>query len=165
MKYNEKMEDKCMVISLAKPEEIMKWQTVAKDVAEIFGNLNMPNDPEFIEYAKRKISQREAYIAIDEFDKEFYGFIGFSKHFNRITWFGVLKEHRNKGIGSKLLEKAIDELDKTKDITVETYRENYEPGKPARYTYEKHGFKETENDLYDHFGNERAKLVISPKNI
>jgi ribosomal protein S18 acetylase RimI-like enzyme len=154
-----------MYIRLAQLEDLIKWQAIAEDVAQIFGNPNMANDPEFIEYAQRKISQKEAYIAVDDFNKTFYGFIGFSKHFNRITWFGVLKEHRNKGIGSKLLEKAIEELDKTKEITVETYRKNYDPGKPARHTYEKHGFKETENNLYDHFGNERAKLVINPQNI
>ena len=152
-----------MVVRFAKTEELAKWQIVAKDVAQIFGNPNMANDPEFIEYAQRKINQKEAYIAVDDSDEKFYGFIGFSNHFNRITWFGVLKEHRNKGIGSKLLEKAIEELDKTKEIIVETYRKDYEPGKPARHTYEKHGFKETENNLYDHLGNERAKLVITPK--
>jgi ribosomal protein S18 acetylase RimI-like enzyme len=152
-----------MVIRLAKPEELVKWKVVAKDVAQIFGNPNMANDPEFIEYAQRKINQKEAYIAVDDFDEIFYGFIGFSKHFNRITWFGVLKEHRNKGIGSKLLEKAINDLDRRKGITVETYRENYEAGKPARYVYKKHGFEEIKNNLYDNLGNERAKLVIYPE--
>jgi len=41
--------------------------------------------------------------------------------------------YRNKGIGTKLLEMALNEMDNTKEITVETYRENYIPGQPARH--------------------------------
>ena len=149
-----------MIIRFAEENEIEKWKIVAKDVAEIFGNPTMDNDPEFIDYAQRKIKQKEALIAVDDKDNEFFGFIGFSKHFNRITWFGVLEKYRNKGVGSKLLEKALNELDKTKEITVETYRENYIPGQPARYVYKKYGFMEIEYNLFDNFGNERCKLSI-----
>jgi ribosomal protein S18 acetylase RimI-like enzyme len=149
-----------MIIRFAEENELEKWKILAKDVAEIFGNPTMDTDVEFINYAKRKINQKEALIAVDDMNKEFFGFIGFSKHFNRITWFGVLEKYRNKGIGSKLLEIALKELDKTKEITVETYRENYIPGQPARFVYKKYGFIETENNLFDSFGNERCKLSI-----
>jgi len=111
-----------MIIRFAEENEFEKWKILAKDVAEIFGNPTMDTDPEFIDYAQRKIKQKEALIAVDDMNNDFYGFIGFSRHFNRITWFGVLEKHRNKGIGSKLLETALNELDKTKEITVETYR-------------------------------------------
>ena len=152
-----------MIIRFAEENELEKWKILAKDVAEIFGNPTMDTDPEFIDYAERKIKQKEALIAVDDMDKEFFGFIGFSRHFNRITWFGVLEKYRNKGIGSKLLEIVLKELDKTKEITVETYRENYIPGHPARYVYKKYGFIETEDNLYDSFGNERCKLSIITK--
>jgi GNAT superfamily N-acetyltransferase len=152
-----------MVIRFAEENELKKWKVLAKDVAEIFGNPTMDTDNEFIDYAIRKIKQKEALIAVDDMDKEFFGFIGFSRHFNRITWFGVLERYRNKGIGSKLLETALKELDKTKEITVETYRGNYIPGQPARYVYKKYGFIETENNLFDSFGNERCKLSIIAK--
>ena len=153
-----------MVIRLANETELEQWKIVAKDVAEIFGNPTMDTDPEFIDYAQRKIKQKEALVAVDEKNNEFYGFIGFSKHFNRITWFGVLEKYRNKGIGSKLLKSALNELDKTKEITVETYRENYILGQPARNVYKKFGFIETENNLHDSFGNERCKLTIKYEN-
>ena len=149
-----------MIIRFAEENELEKWKILAKDVAEIFGNPTMDNDPEFIDYAQRKIKQKEALIAVDDKNSEFFGFIGYSKHFNRITWFGVLEKYRNKGVGSKLLEKALNELDKTKEITVETYRENYIPGQPARYVYKKYGFMEIEHNLFDNLGNERCKLSI-----
>ena len=149
-----------MIIRFAEEDELEKWKIVARNVAEIFGNPTMDTDIEFIDYAQRKIKQKEALIAVDDINNEFYGIIGFSKHFNRITWFGVIDKYRNKGIGSKLLEKALNELDKTKEITVETYRENYIPGQPARHVYIKYGFKEIKNNLFDSFGNERCKLSI-----
>ena len=152
-----------MIIRFAEKNELEKWKAIAKDVAEIFGNPTMDTDPEFIDYAQRKIKQKEALIAVDDMDKEYFGVVGFSRHFNRITWFGVLEKYRNKGIGSKLLETALKELDKTKEITVETYRENYILGHPARYVYNKYGFKEIENNLFDSFGNERCKLSIIAK--
>jgi ribosomal protein S18 acetylase RimI-like enzyme len=154
-----------LVIRFAEENELSKWKIVAKNVAVIFGNPIMDEDPEFIDYAQRKIKQKEAIIATDDENEKFYGFIGFSKHYNRITWFGVLEKYRNMGIGYKLLEKAIDEMDKTKEITVETYRENYVPGEPARHIYKKFGFKETENNLFDNFGNERCKLTKFPNKI
>jgi len=150
-----------MIIRYAEENELEKWKVIAKDVAEIFGNPAMDTDPEFLNYAQRKIKQKEAYIAVDNLNNEFYGIIGFSRNYNRITWFGVLEKYRNMGIGSKLLEMAIKELDSKKEITVETYRENFEPGKPAKYVYKKYGFKETESNLFDNFGNERCKLSLT----
>ena len=152
-----------MTIRFANENELEKWIIIAKDVAEIFGHPTMDTDPEFLDYAKRKIKQNEALIAVDELNNEFYGIIGFSRNYNRITWFGVLEKYRNKGIGSQLLEKALNELDKTKEITVETYRENYIPGHSARNIYKKYGFKELETNLFDNFGNERSKFVIGLK--
>jgi len=150
-----------MIIRFAEDNELEIWKNLAKDVAEIFGNPKMDTDPEFLDYAQRKILQKEALIAVDDLNKEFYGIIGFSRKFNRITWFGVFEKFRGKGIGSKLLERALNELDKTKKITVETYRENYILGQPARKVYQKYGFKETDTNLFDSFGNERSKFVIN----
>ena len=151
-----------MVIRLAELNDLREWRIVANDVAEIFGNPIMAEDPEFIDYAERKIAQKEAIAAVDEQTAKCIGFIGFSRHFNRITWFGVLETHRNQGVGSSLLKLALSELDRSKEITVETYRNTYELGKPARHVYIKHGFVEIDNSLFDHLGNERCKLAISP---
>ena len=148
------------MIRLAEMADMRDWRAVAADVAEIFGNPVMADDPEFIDYAQRKIQQREAIAAMDDEGGECVGFIGFSRHFNRITWFGTLARSRNRGLGGQLLRAALDELDPSKDITVETYREDYLPGRPARHVYMKHGFVEIDDTLFDHLGNERCKLSI-----
>ncbi|MDR0272354.1 MAG: GNAT family N-acetyltransferase, partial [Clostridiales bacterium] len=104
--------------------------------------------------------QREAIAAVNGETGECVGVIGFSRNFNRITWFGVLEKFRGNGIGDKLLQLALSKLDSSKEITVETFRDNYMPGLPARRLYLKHGFSETENNLFDSLGNERCKLAI-----
>jgi len=63
-----------MVIRFAVEKELEKWKILAKNVAEIFGNPTMDTDSEFIDYARRKIKQKEALIAVDDKDIEFFGF-------------------------------------------------------------------------------------------
>ncbi|MDR2931709.1 MAG: GNAT family N-acetyltransferase [Oscillospiraceae bacterium] len=149
-----------MLIRNAQLGDFGGWIWVASDVADIFGNPTMANDLEFIDYAERKIRQNEAITAFDETAGKCVGFIGFPRHYSRITWFGVLEAYRNQGIGSDLLKTALCKLYHSVGITVETYRENYIPGLPARHVYLKHGFKEIDNTLFDGFGNERCKLVL-----
>jgi len=151
-----------MFIRLAETQDTDDWKIVAENVADIFGNPIMAKDPEFIEYMRSKIDQKGAITMVDEQTGKCIGFIGISYHFNRITWFGVLESHRNKGVGSQLLQTALDRLDTSKEITVETYRDDYLPGLPARHVYIKHGFMEIDNTLFDHLGNERCKLAIFP---
>jgi len=151
-----------MFIRLAETDDLNDWKAVAADVAIIFGNPAMASDPEFIAYAQSKIAQQGALAAVDEKTGKCIGFVGFSYHYNRITWFGVLETYRNHGAGSKLLQSALNKLDASKEITVETYRNDYAAGLPARHVYMKHGFKEVDNTLFDHLGNERSKLMLYP---
>ena len=148
-------------IRLAEINDLSEWRAVADNVAAIFDNPQMADDPEFIEYAERKLAQKEVFTAVDESGK-CIGFIGFSRNFNRITWFGIHENYRGRGIGSKLLKLALNELDASKEITVDTFRDNHALGKPALDFYLKHGFVLVDNTIYDNLGNERCKLAIQP---
>lgn len=151
-----------MLIRWATQSDKASWIELAKNVAHIFGNINMPNDRDFHEYMNGKLSKYEALIAVDRMTNECLGIIGFSRTYNRITWFGVFEKHRRKGIGSKLLKCALNQLDNSKEITVETYREDYELGIPARNVYHENGFVDVDNNIFDHLGNPRCKMVIKP---
>lgn len=151
-----------MLFRLAAEDDFDDWRCVAQNVKHIFRAPTMDQDPEFLDYARRKLARQEAYTAVDEHALKCIGFIGFSRHFNRITWFGVLDQYRNQGIGTQLLEQVIKELDASKPITVETYRKDYLPGQPARHLYFKLGFKEIDDTLYDNQGNEICRLAILP---
>ena len=146
----------------AKPNDLSKWLAVANDVGDIMRVPNMGTDADFIEYAKRKLEQDNAIMAYDSDNEQCAGFIGFSRSNNSITWLGVAEAYRNQGIGSILLSAALDELDKTKPITVNTYPASYLPGRPARSLYFKHGFTETTGEVFVLQGLEMVQMAIVP---
>ena len=78
------------------------------------------------------------------------GVLLLSKKHNMICCLGVAPEHRRNGIASALLEKALLELDRSRDITVTTFRDNDEKGIAPRALYKRFGFAEeklmVEND-------------------
>lgn len=149
-----------MLIRPATIEDIHHWLILAEEVGPIFRAPQMAEDKEFHEYMKAKISKAEAFLAEDYMTKRCLGIIGFSKNFNRITWFGVFEEHRNKGVGSKLLKCALNQLDWNKEITVETYPEEYKPGAPAKHIYRKFGFKDSGEASFDRLGNVIIKMIL-----
>lgn len=151
-----------MLIRYAIQSDTAAWLNLADNVASVFRAPDMSKDPEFLDYMKSKISKNEALIAIDMATSSCMGIIGFSRTHNRITWFGVFDMHRGKGVGTKLLRTALDELDLSRDITVETYREDYEAGRAARAVYKKMGFVDTNQEYFDKLGNPICLMVRSP---
>lgn len=75
-------------------------------------------------------------------DDKVIGVLLFSKKHNMICCLAVAPEYRKNGIASALLEKALSELDRSKDITVTTFRENDKKGTAPRGLYKKFGFSE-----------------------
>lgn len=137
-----------MLIRWATEKDLSAWFTLATEVSPIFRHPgDMGTDPEFTSYARSKASKYEALTAVDYMSGDNMGFIGFSRTNNRITWLGVSKKYRGKGVGNRLLKTALRQLDHTKLITVETYPEGYKPGIPAKDLYRKFGFVETESNL------------------
>ena len=78
------------------------------------------------------------------------GVLLLSKKHNMICCLVVAPEYRRNGIASALLEKALAELDNSRDITVTTFRDNDEKGIAPRALYKRFGFAEeklmVEND-------------------
>ena len=70
------------------------------------------------------------------------GVLLLSKKYNMICCLAVAPEYRRNGIASLLLKKAIAELDRSRDITVTTFRDNDEKGIAPRALYKKFGFVE-----------------------
>ena len=70
------------------------------------------------------------------------GVLLLSKKHNMICCLAVAPEYRRNGIASALLEKALAELDSSRDITVTTFRDNDEKGIAPRALYKRFGFAE-----------------------
>ena len=75
-------------------------------------------------------------------DEKVVGVLLLSKKHNMICCLAVAPEYRRKGIASALLEKALAELDCSRDVTVTTFRDNDEKGIAPRAIYKRFGFTE-----------------------
>lgn len=78
-----------------------------------------------------------------------------------ICCLAVSPEYRRCGIASALLEKALAELDRSREITVSTYREDDEKGVAPRALYKKYGFVEGELNIEFDYPNQ--KFVLFPQ--
>ena len=147
-----------MLIRWATEKDLPAWYALATDISNIFQYPgDMGTDPEFIEYAQRKVGKYEALTAVDYMSGKNMGFIGFSRTNNRIGWFAVSEKYRKKGMGRRLLKTALRQLDTTREISVVTFREDYPPGAQARVIYTKFGFADRE--LITHNGLTRSLMV------
>ena len=88
------------------------------------------------------------------------GVLLFSRNRNMICCLAVDPDHRRQGLASILLKKALDELDRSKEITVSTFRENDDKGIAPRALYRKFGFQEGE--LTEEFGYPNQVFVLYP---
>ena len=86
------------------------------------------------------------------------GVLLFSRSRNMICCLAVDPDHRKQGLASILLKKALDELDRSKEITVSTFRENDDKGIAPRALYRKFGFQEGE--LTEEFGYPNQVFVL-----
>lgn len=81
-----------------------------------------------------------------------------SQKHNMICCLAVAPQYRRNGIASALLEKALLELDHTKDITVTTFRESDDKGVAPRTLYKRFGF--AEGKLQEEYGYPLQEFVL-----
>ena len=72
--------------------------------------------------------------------------------------FGCWSSLSKKGNCFNFLKEALDKLDRDKDITVSTFRENDVKGIAPRKLYKKFGFEEDE--LIEEFGYPNQRFVL-----
>lgn len=89
---------------------------------------------------------------------EIVGVLLFSTTHNMICCLAVSPKHRRRGIAAALLERALGELDRTRDITVTTFRGDDPRGAAPRALYKKFGF--AEGELVVEFGCPSQVFVL-----
>jgi ribosomal protein S18 acetylase RimI-like enzyme len=151
-----------MSIEIAGKEIMPAWEDLAREVESLF-EKRMAGQKDFRAFMARKIAQREAFIVRDyEITGKLLGLIAISHKNNAVSWFAVSKKHRGQGIGEMLLAYALNDMDKTRVITVITFKENQKEGLPARRLYQKFGFKDDIKDFV-HDGLHRCLMKCPPQ--
>lgn len=139
------------------PSDIDVWMNLVNDVSWNFPGLETQEKiEEHRETVLHFMSKKQALCVKD--NDEIAGVILFSRGHNMICCLAVSPRYRRRGIASILLQKAIDELDPCKDITVSTFRENDPKGSAPRALYKKFGF--VEDELIEEFGYPNQKFVL-----
>ena len=123
------------------PDDITDWMKLVRRVSWNFPGLETEKAlEEHRQTVMKFIGKRQALCTKNR--EEITGVILFSRSRNMICCLAVSPEQRRKGIASSLLEKALNELDRHRDITVSTFREEDEKGTAPRALYKKYGFRE-----------------------
>ena len=146
-----------MEVEFGKVSYIDSWMTLVRKVSWNFPGLE--TEEGIIDHRNtvlKFISKNQA-ICVRE-NNRVIGVLLFSRYHNMICCLAVDPDFRRQGIASMLLEKALQELDRNRDITVSTFREDDEKGRAPRALYKKFGFKEGE--LTVEFGYPNQVLVL-----
>ncbi len=138
---------------------IDSWMQLVREVSWNFPGLETEESlDEHKQTVLKFMSKKQALCVINK--ETVVGVLLFSRNKNMICCLAVDPEHRKQGVASILLRKALDELDRSKEITVSTFRENDDKGIAPRALYRKFGFQEGE--MTEEFGYPNQIFVLYP---
>lgn len=138
---------------------IDSWMLLVRKVRLEFPGLETEESLEEHKQTVLKFMDKKQALCIRN-RKTVVGVLLFSRSRNMICCLAVDPEHRKQGLASILLRKALDELDRSKEITVSTFRENDDKGIAPRALYKKFGFQEGE--MTEEFGYPNQVFVLYP---
>ena len=140
--------------------DIESWMELVRAVSWNFPGLETQEALEDHRKTVLRFMGEKRALCVKDSDKVI-GVLLLSRKHNMICCLAVDPAYRRKGIASALLEKALSELDRSKDITVTTFRENDEKGVAPRGLYKRFGF--TEGKLLVEFGYPVQEFVLKGK--
>jgi len=139
--------------------DIDAWMKVVERVAPQFPGLETKESREEHKATVLRFMEKQQAICVKD-NNEIVGVMLFSRGHNMICCLAVSPKHRRCGIASALLEKALAELDKSREITVSTFREGDEKGIAPRALYKKFGFEERELIIEFEYPNQKFVLFL-----
>lgn len=148
-----------MDVLFGQTDDINSWMTLVRRVSWNFPGLETDKSLEEHKQTVLKFMSKKQALCMKEYDKV-TGVLLFSRNHNMICCLAVAPEYRQRGIASKLLETALRELDRSRNITVSTFRENDAKGTAPRGLYKKFGFEEDE--LIEEFGYPCQRFILYP---
>ena len=150
-----------MMIQFGKIDDIDNWMSLVEKISWNFPGLETNEKiAEHRNTVLRFMGKSQALCAKND-NEQIIGVLLFSRGHNMICCLGVSPECRRQGVASCLLRKSLEYLDRTKDISVSTFREEDEKGIAPRALYKKFGF--VENKLVVEFGYPNQIFLLHPK--
>ena len=130
-----------MEVEYGASRDIESWMELVKEVRWNFPGLETQEALDDHRKTVLRFMGEQRALCVKDGDTV-TGVLLLSKKHNMICCLAVDPEHRRNGIASALLKKALAELDRSRDITVTTFRGNDQKGIAPRALYKRFGFAE-----------------------
>ncbi|MDE7354177.1 MAG: GNAT family N-acetyltransferase [Acetatifactor sp.] len=141
------------------PEDIEKWMSLVTQVRWNFPGLDTQEKLDDHRATVLRFMGKRQAICVKE-ENEIDGVMLFSRGHNMICCLAVSPKYRSRGVASMLMDEALANLDRTKEISVSTFRADDEKGPAPRALYEKYGF--VEDALVEEMNYPNQKYVLHP---
>lgn len=151
-----------MILSYGTPEDIESWMGLVGRIRLNFPGLETQEGLDDYRATVLKFMGKRQAICVKN-GGEIVGVMLFSRGHNMICCLGVSPDYRRQGVASMLMDEALGNLDRTKDISVSTFRADDIKGIAPRALYEKYGF--VEDELIEAFGYPNQKYILHPVSI
>lgn len=149
-----------MQVQFGKNTDIDEWMKLVEEISWNFPGLETKEKIDEHRETVLRFMGKEQALCVKDNDKKVVGVLLFSRGHNMICCLGVSPKYRKRGIASALLSMALEQLDRTKAITVSTFREEDSKGTAPRALYRKFGF--VEGELIEEFGYPNQRFILHP---
>ena len=137
--------------------DIEPWMSLVRAVRWNFPGLETEESlQDHRETVLKFMGKRQALCA--KIEGRICGVLLFSRNRSMICCLAVDPDFRRRGIASQLLSRALEELDRSRDITVSTFCEGDAKGAAPRALYRKFGF--CEDALVEEFGYPNQIFIL-----
>lgn len=135
-------------IESAAEKNLASWMSLVEIVRQNFPGLETEEKLEdYRRTVVKNMRRGSALCALDE--NVVVGILLFSEKENMLSCLAVHPEYRRRGIASGMIERMLERLGRSRDIVVETFREEDEKGAAARALYRSLGFVPERNCLFE----------------
>lgn len=141
------------------PEDIEDWMELVNQISWNFPGLETQEKLDEHKATVLKFMGKQQAICVKAGSK-IVGIILFSREHNMICCLGVSPDYRRCGVASMLMNEALQNLDRTREISVCTFRADDEKGLAPRALYEKYGF--IEDALVEAMGYPNQEYILHP---
>lgn len=146
-----------MITTFGNLDDIESWMELVNSVSWNFPGLETMKGIEEHKTTVERFMEKKQAICVKD-GNEVIGVTLFSRKHNMICCLAVCPAYRRKGLATLLLVEAMKHLDRTKNITVSTFREEDSKGAAPRALYKKFGF--VEGELIEEFNYPHQKFIL-----